>query len=320
MSPQLHRSLLVALMAGAAACGSQPMTPTTASLPPPKIAGLSVSTLVASSSPQTITVSGTNFAAGLTVTISPSIGAVSVAGVTATSFQVTGTFPTPGAYTLTVNVNGQSSNASALTVSAPAPTIGSLSVSSLVGSSSPQTVTVSGTNFAAGLTVTVSPAIGSVTVTNVTPTSFQLTGTFVTPGAYTVTVTVSGQSSNAGALTVSAPAAPPTIAQFDWHSWVPTCGTCAQSGDPINVSCVVATTDGGVVTTNLTLTWPGTPPQATNSTSTPGESALPTGTRTFMNVDVPGPYGSNPTGVAVCTAVNTQGVSASRTITVHSGG
>lgn len=207
MMSRLRGSLAIAAIAVASACGSQPVSPSTTitARTIPTISGLSISSLVAGSSAQTITVSGTNFAAGLTVTVSPTIGPVTVANVTPTSFQLTGTFTAAGSYTLSVSVNDLSSNAVTLSVSPPVPTISSLSLASIVASNSPQSIVVSGSNFTSGMTVTVSPNIGAVTATNVTPTSFQLTGTFSSAGAYTVSVSVNGQASNAEPLTVTSP-------------------------------------------------------------------------------------------------------------------
>jgi len=43
---------------------------------------------------------------------------------------------------------------------------------------------------------------------------------------------------------------------LDWHDQVAACGgKCAQRGDLIVAYCGVTTTDGGVVTTTLTLQW-----------------------------------------------------------------
>ena len=138
-----------------------------------------------------VTITGTNFAAGATVTIGGT-AATNVAVVSGT--QITATTPAhaAGAVTVTVTVNSQSGSlTNGFTYNAP-PTVSSVSPNNgpVAGGTA---VTITGTNFATGATVT----FGGTAATNVVVVSgTQITAT--TPagsvGAVTVTVTVNGQS------------------------------------------------------------------------------------------------------------------------------
>ena len=139
-----------------------------------------------------VTITGTNFAAGATVTFG-SAAATGVTVVNGTTITATTPVGSAGGVTVTVtNPGGQSGSlASAFTYLAQ-PTVSSVSPNS--GSTAGGTaVTITGTNFAAGATVTFgSAAATGVTVVNGT------TITATTPahaaGAVTVMVTVNGQS------------------------------------------------------------------------------------------------------------------------------
>jgi hypothetical protein len=139
-----------------------------------------------------VTITGTNFAAGATVTFG-STAATNVVVVSATSITATAPAGSSGAVTVTVtNSNGLSGSlASGFTYVVP-PTV--TGVSPNTGSTAGGTaVTITGTNFAAGATVT----FGTAAATNVVVVSAtQITATTPagTAGAVTVTVTVSGQS------------------------------------------------------------------------------------------------------------------------------
>jgi hypothetical protein len=138
-----------------------------------------------------VTISGSNFATGATVTIGGA-AATNVAVVSGT--QITAKTPAhaAGAVTVTVTVNGQAGSlANGFTYTGP-PTVTSVSPNNgpVAGGTA---VTITGTNFAAGATVT----FGSTAATNVVVVSAtQITAT--TPagsvGAVTVTVTVNGQA------------------------------------------------------------------------------------------------------------------------------
>jgi YD repeat-containing protein len=177
-----------------------------------------------------LTINGTNFVVGATVTIGGLTG-VTVTGSTATVgvpfVQVSATrlsvwWPTtglaPGAYSVTVTnpaaAGGLSVSLGAgLTVVEPQPTISFVNPASVTyGVTASRAVTLDGTNFVAGATVTIGGLTG-VTVNGSTATagvrfvhvsatrlSMWWPSTGVAPGAYTVTVT---NPAAAGGLSVS---------------------------------------------------------------------------------------------------------------------
>jgi hypothetical protein len=185
------------LLAGVAltACGGSdtPIGPT----PPPVTVGPTVLGISPTSGPTAggtpVTISGANFAAGASVTIG-GVAATGVSVASSTSLQATTGARAAGAADVTVTVDGRSSTlASAFTyVALPPPTISSISPSS--GSTAGgTTVTVTGTNFAAGATVT----IGGVAATGVTvlgPTSLRAVTGARAAGTVDVVVAVGAQS------------------------------------------------------------------------------------------------------------------------------
>ena len=134
-----------------------------------------------------MTITGTNFAAGATVTFG-STAATNVVVVSSTTITATTPAGSAGAVTVTVTVSGQSGSlTNGFTYVVP-PTVSSVSPNS--GPTAGGTaVTITGTNFAAGATVT----FGGTAATNVVVVS-STTITATTPaaaaGAVTVTVTV----------------------------------------------------------------------------------------------------------------------------------
>ncbi|MGB8114166.1 MAG: IPT/TIG domain-containing protein, partial [Candidatus Sulfotelmatobacter sp.] len=139
-----------------------------------------------------VTITGTNFATGATVTFG-STAATSVSVVNSTTITATTPVGSAGAVTVTVtNSNGLSGSlANGFTYLAP-PTVTGVSPNSgpTAGATS---VTITGTNFAAGATVTFGSAaatgvtfVNSTTIAAITPAG--------SAGAVTVTVTLGGQS------------------------------------------------------------------------------------------------------------------------------
>jgi hypothetical protein len=142
-----------------------------------------------------VTITGANFAAGATATFGGT-AATNVVVVNSTTIMATTPAGSAGAATVTVTVSGQSGSlTNGYTYTVP-PTVSSVSPNT--GSTSGGTsVTITGSNFATGATVTFGGAaatnvvvVNSTTITATTPAG--------TAGAVTVTVTVSGQS---GSLT-----------------------------------------------------------------------------------------------------------------------
>jgi hypothetical protein len=206
-----------------------------------------------------VTITGTNFAAGATVTFG-STAAANAAVVNATTITATTPASSAGAVTVTVtNNNGMSGSlAGAFTYLAP-PTVSSVSPNngSLAGGT---VVTITGTSFAAGATVTFgSTAAANVVVVNAT------TLTATTPagsaGAVTVTVTVSGQSGNlAGGFTY---VVTPTVSGVSPNSGPPAGGTAVTitgtnfaAGATVTFGSAAATNVAVVNATTLTATTP----------------------------------------------------------------
>jgi len=197
------------------ACGGSD-TPTGPTDPPVVIAPTVIS--VAPTSGPTaggtaVAISGANFAAGASVSIG-GVAATAVTFVSSTSIQATTGARAAGAADVTVTVDGRSSTlASGFTyVTLPPPTISAISPSS--GSTAGgTTVTLTGTNFASGATV----SIGGVAATGVTALSATSLRAVTGPraaGAADVVVAVGTQSATLArgyTYAVSAPNPPPVI-------------------------------------------------------------------------------------------------------------
>ncbi len=160
-----------------------------------------------------VTITGTNFAAGTTATFG---GAAATNVVVVNGTTITATTPpgSAGAVTVTVTVSGQSGSLASGFTYVVIPTVSSVSPNG--GSTAGGTaVTITGTNFAAGATVT----FGGTAATNVVvvnSTTITATTPAAGPGAVTVTVTVNGQSGSlANGFTY---AIPPTVSSISPNS------------------------------------------------------------------------------------------------------
>jgi pimeloyl-ACP methyl ester carboxylesterase len=167
----------------------------------PNISSINPSSPVVSSSNQTVGVSGSNFQSGLTVTVFfPGGGSAALSGSqiqfnSSTSFNMIVTLNIVGQYQLRINnSNGTASPNFSFNTQAAAPTISSISPPSPCVRNVDQSVTVNGSNFANGLTVSVTfPNGGTATLSgsqiqNVTATSFTMIITLADPGSYTIRV------------------------------------------------------------------------------------------------------------------------------------
>jgi len=142
-----------------------------------------------------VTITGTNFAAGAAVTFGSGT-AINVVVVNSTTITATTPAGSSGAVTVTITVNGQSGNLANGFTYVIAPTVSNVSPNNGPAAGG-TTVTITGTNFAAGATV----AFGGAAATNVVvanSTTITATTPAGTPGSVTVTVTLNGQS---GSLT-----------------------------------------------------------------------------------------------------------------------
>ena len=169
---------------------------------------------------QPIYVSGTNFLNGLSATLTSPSGATStisgsaIAVGSATVFQMMVTLAEAGSYSVrVVNASGPASEPWAFTVkaaeTATVPSIAGLSPRSPTQSTASQVVFAGGTNFVAGLTVTLTgpggstSTIGGSAVLGVNATGFYMTVTLATAGDYSLrVVNPSGQTSAVFAFSV----------------------------------------------------------------------------------------------------------------------
>ncbi len=220
----------------------------------------------------TVTIVGTNFFAGATVTIGGAAATVSTVSSTQIVATTGSVAPAVGPSNVVVtNVDGQSATGSgSFTYTGPSPTV--TSVSPNVGPTfGGQTVTVTGTNFAAGATVTFGGNLAtSVTVVSTT------TITCVTPagGAGSVNVVVTNADGNFGTLpngyayttvgvgSVAPSSGPPAGGTFVTISgWgfaagatVTFGGSAATSVTVVSSTTITALTPSGTVGTSVTVT------------------------------------------------------------------
>ena len=207
-----------------------------------------------------VTITGTNFAAGATVTLG---GTAATNVVVASSTTITATTPAhaAGAVTATVtNSNGLSGNlASGFTYIAP-PTVTGVSPSS--GSTAGGTaVTISGTNFATGAGVT----FGATAATNVVVvSSTTITATTPAGSAGAVTVTVTNPGSLSGSLasgytyvvTPTVTSVSPNNGPTSGGTAVTVTGTNFVSGATVLFGSTAATNVVVVSATQITATTP----------------------------------------------------------------
>lgn len=203
------RSTLVTVMLGfAAAAGFEP-----------RITNVAPQNLAVSNKAQVLTVTGEEFRSGLTLHMTTPGGEVrthSGADITtqkATSFQVALVLDAEGRYELVVvNPDGATSSPYPFQVRAGTarqqPTIDTVTPRELTKSRDPQTITLTGRNFAAGLKISVTDPTGTVmavdVVDKVSPTAVIFRFAFSQTGQYEVLVTnPGGESSNAATITVA---------------------------------------------------------------------------------------------------------------------
>lgn len=194
----------------------------------PRVTAVTPSPLFTSPTPQTLKVTGTGYAPGLTVEVmsqgnTETYSGAAVQGQRSTSFEIAVVLAQPGAPTLVVrNTDGGVSDPFPLKVEVrPAgppdtpvpqsrPTIDRASPERLAKGSVAQAVTLTGSQFAPGLTVAVTDPTGTVTIVRgtaldaITPTLVKLSFVFDVSGEYTLAIiNPPGQSSNTVTVTVS---------------------------------------------------------------------------------------------------------------------
>lgn len=194
----------------------------------PRVTAVTPSPLFTSAKPQTLRVTGTGFAPGLTVEVmsqgnTDTYSGAAVQGQRSTSFEIAVVLTQPGAPTLVVrNTDGGVSDPFPLKVEVgPAvppdtpmpqsrPTIDRVSPERTTKGSVAQAVMLTGSQFAPGLTVSVTDPTGTVTIVKgtaidtVTPTLVKFSFLFEVSGEYTLAITnPPGQSSNSVTIAVS---------------------------------------------------------------------------------------------------------------------
>jgi pimeloyl-ACP methyl ester carboxylesterase len=176
----------------------------------PSISAVSPVTPTRSDSDQSVSVSGSNFVSGLTVTVfipggsTATLSGSQIQSVTSGSFTMVITLNVAGQYGIRVNnPSGAQSNTFNFNVQSVSPSISSISPSTPTRGDSDQSVSVSGSNFVSGLTVTVSiPGGGTATLSgsqiqSVSSGSFTMVITLNVVGQYGIRVNnPSGAQSN----------------------------------------------------------------------------------------------------------------------------
>jgi IPT/TIG domain/Fibronectin type III domain/Abnormal spindle-like microcephaly-assoc'd, ASPM-SPD-2-Hydin len=195
-----------------------------------------------------VTIGGTNFTAGATVTFGTA-AATNVVVVNSTTITATTPAGSVGAVTVTVTVNGQSGSlANGFTYVAP-PTVTSVSPNS--GTTTGGTaVTIGGTNFAAGATVT----FGTAAATNVAVlNSTTITATTPAGSVGAVTVTVTNLGSQSGSLANGYTyVVVPTVTSVTPNSGPVAGGTAVTIGGA-NFAAGATVTFGTAVATNVAV-------------------------------------------------------------------
>ncbi len=247
---------------------AQTFTITTGGACGPTIGAVSPNVGVAGTTVNPVTITGTNFVAPATVSVSGggvAVGTVTVNSTTqlTTSFTISAA-ATPGVQNVTVTTSAGTSNASTFTINPPAPTQSAVSPNSGAVGTTVTPVTITGTNFLAPATVSVSGTgitVGAVSVNSPTliTTSFTIDPAAIV-GNRNVTVTTVGGTSGAQTFTISA--APPTAANVSPNSGVvgttvtpvTITGTNFAAGATVSVSGTGVTVGTVTVNTGTQLT------------------------------------------------------------------
>jgi len=249
----------------------------------PTISSISPATGTVGGNNQTLIVSGANFQQNLRVAVffpgnipGPILSGTQIPVVSSTSFTMLVTLGSPGAWGFRViNPDGSQGTIFQYTVqqSAQQPTISAINPAAPVKGSTDQDITVSGTNFAANLTVTVifpgglqGPTLSGAQITNVTSTSFMMKITLGTTGAWAIRVNnLSGSQSSYFSFQVVPPTNfAPVISSMNPASPLPTTGnqnvTVTGNNFQANLNVVVRFPNGqgailsGTQITNVTAT------------------------------------------------------------------
>ena len=216
----LTAGFLVVLMAAPSAWSERSGSGALVAVSTPEIRSVAPASPARSYKHQRQAVSGTDLQEGLTLIItnpggqSQNFAGSDILNRRQATFEVDTLLDTAGEYSLVVtNTDGGTSRPFVLAVqdgpAAPAtkPTIESVTPAKVTKSNTPQSFTVRGTRFEAGLVVLLTDPTGNVTtisgnaLADITPTSFRMTATLEIPGEYSVEVKLpSGAVSNTSVI------------------------------------------------------------------------------------------------------------------------
>ena len=170
-----------------------------------------------------VTINGTNFRTGASVTITNKTTTKTLAGTVTGTTTIKVSLPLTGlpfgTYNLTVrNIDGSSvTRENEFTVHNPAPLITSVNPSSGY-TTGPLSVTISGSKFVSGVGLSLDNATSTVPGTVTSFSTTKIIGTFVlgslSPGSFNLTVTNPGGPNATKPFTVSSPVSYPTITGF----------------------------------------------------------------------------------------------------------
>jgi hypothetical protein len=246
-------------------------------------------TTVGAGATKTLTITGTGFVAGATVSIDTGAGTFqSVTANTGTQITVPFTGGIPGFYTLAVT-NPDGGRATVPLTVTPAPDITSASPGTVNGGVQ-TTVTLTGTGFQTGATITASAgsAVSNVTITPSTSASLKLTAP--TNGG-TVTLTLTNSDGGTDTINVTAVSAPtvtlvnPSSVPVSSTRTISLTGTNFASGATLTPSA--GTVSGFTVTNSTTATATFTAPATAQSVTLTFRNA--DGGNTTFNLSVQGP-------------------------------
>ena len=296
--PPLGLGIALLLAFFMAACGGTPSPTLSAIAPSSGIQGAAVA----------VTLTGTNFASGSTVSLSgtgitvSNVTVASSTSITAT-FTIAATAPT-GAQNVTVTSRSKISGSQAFTVNSGAATLTSVSPSSGAQGQSVN-VTLTGTLFTAGSTVAVSGT--GVTVSNTTVvSSTSITATFAialnaSTGSHNVTVTNAIGISGAQTFTVTA--LPPTVTFTNpavGATSIPInrkiAATFSKAMDPLTITAATFTLVGGgtnvagTVSCNSGCTIATFAPAANLTASTTYTATITTGAKDLSGTSLASPF------------------------------
>jgi prepilin-type N-terminal cleavage/methylation domain-containing protein len=248
---------------------------------PPAIASITPNPVLVSST-HTMTLTGTGFQSGLSV--SAARGTFTLGTVTATSITLTSfTVPTTGADVITVtNPDGGVSTYS-INVTPP-PTLTSITGAPVVKSQA-ETITLVGTGFQSGLTVSASN--GTWTVGTITATSIVLNN-FSATSVGTDTITVTNPDGGSASIGLTVDAAPTITAVTPATVKHNTVTTYTLTGTGFVTGATVTITEGGTSMTSISAT---TVSSSTSLSFSAKARATPTSGSTTVVITVTNPDG-----------------------------